>query len=148
MLEIIVVNGIALHYYVHTHTLLAKLSRFKCVIINVAHSPILLIIIMCTLNIVICYIVDSFRGTPFSIIPIMGSNQCSNVSVFCVGNKRNCAIIVLHCIYTIHDCKEEDIGVSDYNRIQHIWKTLNLGCRIKGPVLARHFSTHLFQCIF
>ena len=102
-------------------------------IINVAHFPPLLIIIMCTLNIVICYIVDS----------IMGSNQCSNVRV---GNKRNCAIIVLHCIYTIHDCKEEDIGASDYNRIQHIWKTF--GYRIKGPVLARHFSTHIFQCIF
>ena len=29
-------------------------------------------------------------------IPIMGSNQCYNVSAFCVGNKRYCAIIVLH----------------------------------------------------
>ena len=48
--------------------------------------------------------------------------------------------------HKIHDYKEEDIGVSDYNRIQHIWKTFVY--RIKGPVLAIHFSTNLFQCIF
>ena len=44
--------------------------------------------------------------------------------------------------HKIHDCKEEDIGVSDYNRlrIQHIWKTF--GYRIKGPV---HASLNYFN---
>ena len=35
-------------------------------------------------------------------IPIMGSIQCSNVSAFCVGNKRYCAIIVLHLTIIPH----------------------------------------------
>ena len=34
-------------------------------------------------------------------IPIMGSNQCSNVSAFYVGNKRYCAIILLHVLTII-----------------------------------------------
>ena len=46
--------------------------------------------------------------------------------------------------HKIHDCKEEDIGVSDYNRlrIQHIRKTV--GYRTKGPV---HASLTFFNSL-
>ena len=53
-----------------------------------------------------------------------------------------CPSWINHMYDKIHDCKEEDIGRSDYNRlrIQHIWKTF--GYRISGPV---HASLNFFN---